>query len=225
MLLFSISSSISSAATNSGICDYSSGEYDAFGCEDKEKGFGYVSSIFQFLGVLFGAIGAVSIIYKIGVDIISIGVYRGTNGSEASDTTLVEESLHSKHISKPSKIDHSEGGGKSQASCPECARKIRWPSDYVGEVGCPGCSIRFDVTSLAISKTEATIEDGEWEMENGKWRFKWKMVNENAHQLATPPNSSTQGNLPVRMGMDWYKDRGGQKWHRPSGSAIDWEKQ
>ena len=56
--------------------------------------------------------------------------------------------------SKPSEKIRSENVEKIQVGCPECARQLRVPSDYGGQVRCPDCSNRFDVTPRADSLRE-----------------------------------------------------------------------
>ena len=50
---------------------------------------------------------------------------------------------------------------KIQVGCPECARQLRVPSDYGGQVRCPDCSHRFDVTPRTETSPEHTEDEDE----------------------------------------------------------------
>ena len=50
---------------------------------------------------------------------------------------------------------------KIQVGCPECARQLRVPSDYGGQVRCPDCSHRFDVTPRTDQSREHTEDEDE----------------------------------------------------------------
>lgn len=49
---------------------------------------------------------------------------------------------------------------KIQIACPECARQLRVPSDYGGQVRCPDCETRFEVTPRT-SYTHEEVDDVE----------------------------------------------------------------
>ena len=55
----------------------------------------------------------------------------------------------------------SENVEKIQIGCPECARQLRVPSDYGGQVRCPDCSNRFDVTPRDEPLSEQDDEEEE----------------------------------------------------------------
>ena len=63
--------------------------------------------------------------------------------------------------SKPKAKNRSEDVEKIQVGCPECARQLRVPSDYGGQVRCPDCSHRFDVTPRIDDSREQTEDEDE----------------------------------------------------------------
>ena len=59
-----------------------------------------------------------------------------------------EKPKKSSEKSKSSSAQASTSGNveKIQIGCPECARQLRVPSDYGGQVRCPDCETSFEVT-------------------------------------------------------------------------------
>ena len=76
----------------------------------------------------------------------------------SSKSKPVKDTSHSKSNEKV----RSENVEKIQVSCPECARQLRVPSDYGGQVRCPDCSNRFEVTP----RSDPLREQGEVEEVN-----------------------------------------------------------
>jgi uncharacterized CHY-type Zn-finger protein len=75
---------------------------------------------------------------------------------DSSKSKPVKDTSHSKSSEKV----RSENVEKIQVGCPECARQLRVPSDYGGQVRCPDCSNRFDVTPRAEPlREESEIEE------------------------------------------------------------------
>jgi uncharacterized CHY-type Zn-finger protein len=77
---------------------------------------------------------------------------------DSSKSKPVKDTSHLKSNGKA----RSENVEKIQVGCPECARQLRVPSDYGGQVRCPDCSNRFDVTP----RTEPLREESEVEEES-----------------------------------------------------------
>ena len=63
--------------------------------------------------------------------------------------------------SKSSEKPRSENVEKIQVGCPSCARQLRVPSDYGGQVRCPDCSNRFEVTPRADSLSQKDEDEEE----------------------------------------------------------------
>ena len=76
-------------------------------------------------------------------------------GSSKPKPVKEESTSKSKRTNSPVDIE------KIQVGCPECARQLRVPSDYGGQVRCPDCSHRFDVTPRTDQSREHTEDEDE----------------------------------------------------------------
>lgn len=85
----------------------------------------------------FGLLGG--ILLAVGVGAV-IRIYQ----NRETTPTKVKDEEKSKRSS--SKTTSSKNVEKIQIGCPECARQLRVPSDYGGQVRCPDCETRFEVT-------------------------------------------------------------------------------
>ena len=102
-----------------------------------------------------GLIGGVMLAVAVGA-FIRIYQNRSTGLSKAATVRvhkLEDDSTPKSTVSRADKI---------QVGCPECARQLRVPSDYGGQVRCPDCSHRFEVTP----RIDPTREEAEPELEH-----------------------------------------------------------
>jgi uncharacterized CHY-type Zn-finger protein len=97
-----------------------------------------------------GVIGGVMLAVVLGA-VVRIYQNRSTDSSVAKS----EKSISSKKKQKAAKATSVE---KIQIGCPECDRQLRVPADYGGQVRCPDCSNRFDVTPRIDSSREEVEE-------------------------------------------------------------------
>jgi len=105
--------------------------------------------LFEFPWV--GVIGGVMLAVVLGA-VVRIYQNRSTDSSVAKS----EKSISSKKKQKAAKATSVE---KIQIGCPECDRQLRVPADYGGQVRCPDCSNRFDVTPRIDSSSEEVEEE------------------------------------------------------------------
>ena len=103
-----------------------------------------------------GLFGGIMIAAAVGA---LIRIYQNRQISDSKPNSVKDSS-----DSKPSATPRPENVEKIQVGCPECARQLRVPSDYGGQVRCPDCSHRFDVTPRVDSSRlnhsqEADVED------------------------------------------------------------------
>lgn len=98
-----------------------------------------------------GVIGGVMLAVVIGA-VVRIYQNRSTDSSVAKP----EKSTSSKKKQKTAKAASVE---KIQIGCPECERQLRVPADYGGQVRCPDCSNRFDVTPRIDSSRQEVEEE------------------------------------------------------------------
>ncbi|RJU80230.1 MAG: hypothetical protein DWC09_07475 [Candidatus Poseidoniales archaeon] len=98
-----------------------------------------------------GVIGGVMLAVVIGA-VVRIYQNRSTDSSVAKP----ENSSSSKKKKKAAKATKVE---KIQIGCPECERQLRVPADYGGQVRCPDCSNRFDVTPRIDSSRQEVEEE------------------------------------------------------------------
>ena len=100
-----------------------------------------------------GLFGGLMIAVAIGA---MIRIYQNRQMS-TSNSKPVKDDLTSKSNlkSRPETIE------KIQVGCPECARQLRVPSDYGGQVRCPDCSHRFDVIPRTDTSQEHTVSEDE----------------------------------------------------------------
>ena len=97
--------------------------------------------VVSFIIFSVNAIGAISIIYKIFIDVVAIGIYRGNNPDETRNPiiTVDEELLYS----------------DSHIECIKCFQMLRVPANYEGRIKCTSCGYVFSkVTSQLASNPE-----------------------------------------------------------------------
>ena len=110
----------------------------------------------------FGLFGGILVAVAIGA---VIRIYQNRDVSPAKPKVRKDSKTSSTHQSRSAQAE------KIQISCPECARQLRVPSDYGGQVRCPDCETRFEVTPRTRSipdeveqvEEEIPDEDGESE--------------------------------------------------------------
>ena len=110
----------------------------------------------------FGLFGGILVAVAIGA---VIRIYQNRDVSPAKPKVRKDSKTSSTHQSRSSQAE------KIQISCPECARQLRVPSDYGGQVRCPDCETRFEVTPRTRSipdeveqvEEEIPDEDGDSE--------------------------------------------------------------
>ena len=85
----------------------------------------------------FGLLGGVLVAVAVGA-VIRIYQNRQTTPTKSKDGEKAKTSS--------SKKAYSSNVEKIQIGCPECGRQLRVPSDYGGQVRCPDCETRFEVT-------------------------------------------------------------------------------
>ena len=110
----------------------------------------------------FGLYGGILVAVAIGA---VIRIYQNRGVSPAKPKVRKDSKTSSTNKSRSAQAE------KIQISCPECARQLRVPSDYGGQVRCPDCETRFEVTPRTSStpdevehvEEEILDEDGESE--------------------------------------------------------------
>jgi uncharacterized Zn finger protein (UPF0148 family) len=102
----------------------------------------------------FGLLGGVLVAVAVGA-VIRIYQNRQTTPTKAKDGEKAKPSS--------SKKEYSSNVEKIQIGCPECGRQLRVPSDYGGQVRCPDCETRFEVTPRH-SKKQDELESVEEEV-------------------------------------------------------------
>ena len=104
---------------------------------DNEIGLVVVS----FIAFSVNVIATISIIYKISIDIVAIGIYRGNNPSESRNRII--------DINK--QIRYSD----TRIECIKCSQILSVPINYDGRIRCTSCSYVFSkVTSQLASDPE-----------------------------------------------------------------------
>ena len=98
-----------------------------------------------------GLLGGIMLAVAIGA-VIRIYQNRSTDSALAQPKKVKE----SKRSAKQTKTTNVE---KIQIGCPECDRQLRVPADYGGQVRCPDCSNRFEVTPRIDSSREPVEEE------------------------------------------------------------------
>ena len=110
----------------------------------------------------FGLFGGILVAVAIGA---VIRIYQNRDVSPAKPKVRKDSKTSSTHQSRSSQAE------KIQISCPECARQLRVPSDYGGQVRCPDCETRFEVTPRTrpipdeVEQVEEEIPDEDGESE------------------------------------------------------------
>ena len=100
-----------------------------------------------------GLFGGIMIAVAVGA---IIRIFQNRQVGTSKPKPVKEESTSkSKRTNSPVDIE------KIQVGCPECARQLRVPSDYGGQVRCPDCSHRFDVTPRTDQSREHTEDEDE----------------------------------------------------------------
>ena len=90
----------------------------------------------------FGLFGGILVAVAIGA---VIRIYQNRDVSPAKPKVRKDSKTSSTKQSRSAQAE------KIQISCPECARQLRVPSDYGGQVRCPDCETRFEVTPRTSS--------------------------------------------------------------------------
>ena len=110
----------------------------------------------------FGLFGGILVAVAIGA---VIRIYQNRDVSPAKPKVRKDSKTSSTHQSRSAQAE------KIQISCPECARQLRVPSDYGGQVRCPDCETRFEVTPRTrpildeVEQVEEEIPDEDGESE------------------------------------------------------------
>ncbi len=110
----------------------------------------------------FGLFGGILVAVAIGA---VIRIYQNRDVSPAKPKVRKDSKTSTTHQSRSSQAE------KIQISCPECARQLRVPSDYGGQVRCPDCETRFEVTPRTrpipdeVEQVEEEIPDEDGESE------------------------------------------------------------
>jgi uncharacterized CHY-type Zn-finger protein len=100
-----------------------------------------------------GLFGGIMIAVAVGA---IIRIFQNRQVGTSKPKPVKEESTSkSKRTNSPVDIE------KIQVGCPECARQLRVPSDYGGQVRCPDCSHRFDVTPRTDQSRKRTEDEDE----------------------------------------------------------------
>ncbi|NCG00345.1 MAG: hypothetical protein GWP25_00965 [Euryarchaeota archaeon] len=107
-----------------------------------------------------GILGGVMMAIAIGA---FIRIYQNRQLNPSSSETMKKKSVDkSAETSRPENIE------KIQVGCPECARQLRVPSDYGGQVRCPDCSTSFEVIPRTDSSIGEDVVEEQQEEEDGK---------------------------------------------------------
>ena len=92
---------------------------------------------------LIGGIGLAVVI------VLGVRIYQNREPGSNTSNSSRKSSESNEGKKQPSSAE------KIQIGCPECGRQLRVPADYGGQVRCPDCSNRFEVTP----RVESNIED------------------------------------------------------------------
>ena len=112
-----------------------------------------VSFSIPWVGILGGLMSAVA-----------IGALIRIYQNRQIGTPIIKSSKESTK-SKSNAKSRSEPVEKIQVGCPECARQLRVPSDYGGNIRCPDCTHRFEVSPRIDSSRDQVEEEEEEEKE------------------------------------------------------------
>ena len=107
------------------VCKTTHPNYDTTKCESKISDAETFKSILNFAGILISILGFVAVQYKLFIDVISIGTYRGINGNPTDNNVNPRNNYNA-------------------IQCKKCSEYVKVPNGYKGKVRCSSCGQIFE---------------------------------------------------------------------------------
>ena len=123
-ICFLIGNGILDSVYEENVCKTTHPNYDTAKCESKVADAETFTAILNVAGISISILGFVAVQYKLFIDVISIGTYRGINGNSTDN------------IVNPMK-------NYNAIQCKNCSEYVKVPNGYKGKVRCSSCSQIF----------------------------------------------------------------------------------
>ena len=124
-ICFMIGDGIVDSAYEKNVCKTTHPSYDGVKCEDNIADAKTFTAILNVAGISISILGFVAVQYKLFIDVISIGTYRGINGHSTNKTVNPMKNYNA-------------------VQCKNCAEYVKVPNGYKGKIRCSSCSQIFE---------------------------------------------------------------------------------